>query len=58
MNTESPETKVRHQTWYFVKDPNISRTQYTDLSRAAFHRDGFQEVVEGHGVVLPIQILH
>lgn len=30
----------------------------TDLSGTAFHRDGFQEVVEGHGVVLPIQILH
>lgn len=30
----------------------------TDLSGAAFHRDGLQEVVERHGVVLSIQILH
>lgn len=37
---------------------NLCRPRCTDLSRAAFHRDGFQEVVEGHGIVLPIQILH
>lgn len=36
----------------------LQQLRCTDLSRAAFHRDGFQEVVEGHGVVLPIQILH
>lgn len=43
----------------FCEGPQtLYRPRCTDLSGAAFHRDGFQEVVEGHGVVLPIQILH